>query len=337
MARTPSTPTLLDALTRIPPVSATAWRQLGWLRRYLITARAAVLPLTLFSCLFGGLLALPWTVAEGWRLILVSVALVLAHAASNLLNDQVDWLLGLDRDDYFRVRYGAHPLAQGLLSPAAHALMLTLTGAGALLLGAVICQRAGAPAYWLAGVGALLLVFYTWPLKRLALGEAAVFLVWGPLMVGGVYWVVSGDWGPDVALLSILFGLGPTVVVLAKHADKRRDDAARGVRTLAVLLGPRWAPWCTAALALVQIVWGVGWAWGAGRWAYLTLLAALPALLSLLVICVRQRPSARPGRFPRDVWPLWYTAAGFRFARASGAALVAGALLDGTWLSMLPP
>ena len=302
---------------------------MGWLRRYLITARAMVLPLTLLSCLFGGLLALPWTPAEGWRLALATTALVLAHAASNLLNDQVDWVLGVDGDGYFRLRYGAHPLAQGLMHPLTHVSFLVITLAGAVLVGLAVCRIAGTPAYWLAGAGTLVLVLYTWPLKRLGLGEAAVFLVWGPMMVGGVYWVVSGDWGPEILVLSAVFGLGPAVVVLGKHADKRRDDAARGIRTLPVVLGPAWGPRLTAAVALGQVLGGVAWMWFTASWTYLLLLAALPALWRLVRVCLRPRPTARPKGYPVHVWPLWYAAAAFRFARAAGAALTAAALLDG--------
>ncbi len=329
MAQSSSVPSLLDAATGMPRVSAEAWRRMGWLRRYLIAVRAAVLPLTVFSCLFGGLLALPWTPPEGWRLMLATTALVLAHATSNLLNDQLDWALGLDREGYFRLRYGAQPLAHGFMGSFGHGLLLLATGAASVAVGLVVCGLAGAPAYWLAGAGALVLLLYTWPLKRLGLGELAVFLVWGPMMVGGVYWVVSGDWGPEIVVLSALFGLGPTVVVLGKHADKRRDDAARGIRTLAVIVGPVWGPGLMALLAVGQLAGGVAWASLTGRWAYLVLLAALPALGSLVRVCVRKRPTARPSRYPASVWPLWYTAAGFRFARATGAALVAGALLDG--------
>jgi 1,4-dihydroxy-2-naphthoate octaprenyltransferase len=325
------TPTLLDALTGIPRLSPPAWRRIGWLRRYLITARAAVLPLTLHACLLGGLLALPWTPGEGWRLFLVTTGLVLAHATSNLLNDEVDWLTGLDADDYFRVRYGAHPLAQGLMNPATHGLLLLATAGATLAVGLMVCRLAGAPAYWLATAGALLLLLYTWPLKRLGLGEVAVFLVWGPLMVGGSYWVVSGDWGPDIAALSLLAGIGPLVVVMAKHTDKRRDDAARGVRTLPVVLGAAWAPRVVGLLAIVQVACGLGWAWWSAQWGFAALVLALPALWRLLWTCLRPRPGKRPERFPASVWPLWYSAAGFRFARASGLALVAAALIEGVW------
>ncbi len=331
MARSASTPTLAETLSDVPRISRGAWRRMGWLCRWLIASRAAVLPLTLLSALFGGLLAAPWTPREAMLLLLCTAGLLLAHAASNLLNDHMDWRLGLDRDSYFRVRYGTHPLAQGLMRPGAHLLALLVVGGLAVWLASVIAGRTGAPAYWLTGAGALLMLFYTWPLKRLGLGEMVVFLVWGPLMVGGVYWVLSGDWGLDIAAISAIFGLGPTVVVFGKHADKRRDDAARGIRTLPVLLGPVWAPRVTAGLAATQLAGGLGWAWQSGRWSYLLLLAALPALGRCVVTCLRRRPGSRPRGYPDHLWPLWYTVAGFRFARASGAALVAAALLDALW------
>ncbi len=331
MGQSASTPTLAETLSDVPRVPRGVWRRMGWLRRWLIASRAAVLPLTLLSALFGGLLAAPWTPREGLLLLLCTAGLLLAHAASNLLNDHMDWRLGLDRDSYFRVRYGTHPLAQGLIRPITHLLALLAVGSLALWLGWEIAGRTGTPTYWLAGAGALLMLFYTWPLKRLGLGEVVVLLVWGPLMVGGVYWVLTGDWGLDIAAISVIFGLGPTVVVFGKHTDKRRDDAARGVRTLPVLLGPLWAPRVTAALAATQVAGGLGWAWTGGRWSYLLLLAAAPALWRCVRTCLRRRPARRPRGYPSHLWPLWYTVAGFRFARASGAALVAAALLDALW------
>jgi 1,4-dihydroxy-2-naphthoate polyprenyltransferase len=331
MASRRPTPTLLDALIDMPRVSPQAWRRLGRARRLLLTVRAAVLPLTLTSCLFGGLLAAPWTIAQGMRLVLVTAALLFAHAAGNLLNDQMDWRLGVDRNGYARLRYGVHPLAQGLMRPFEHTLLTVLTGALALALGFLVCRQAGTAAYALAMIGALLLVFYTWPLKRMGLGELVVWLVWGPLMVGGVYWVVSGDWGPEIAVLSGLFGMGPTVVVFAKHADKRRDDAARGLRTLPVRLGAVWGPRVTAVLAAAQLVGVLVWAVRTDSWSYLLVLAALPAFGTLAWVCLRARPGTRPSGFPEHLWPLWYTAAAFRFARTMGLTLVAAALAA-VWL-----
>ena len=52
----------------------------------------------------------------------------------------------------------------------------------------------------LMAAGAFFVLFYTWPLKYIGLGELAVIIVWGPLMVGGGYFVVTGDWSWQAAL-----------------------------------------------------------------------------------------------------------------------------------------
>ena len=50
----------------------------------------------------------------------------------------------------------------------------------------LIFSNANDPIIWiLLAAGAFFVLFYTWPLKGLGLGEVAVLVVWGPLMIGG--------------------------------------------------------------------------------------------------------------------------------------------------------
>ena len=85
--------------------------------------------------------------------------------------------------------------------------------------------------------GAFFVLFYTWPLKYYGLGEPAVLLVWGPLMLGGTYYVVAGQWSWPVIWFSLLYALGPTSVLFGKHIDKIDLDEEKRVHTLPVLLG----------------------------------------------------------------------------------------------------
>jgi 1,4-dihydroxy-2-naphthoate octaprenyltransferase len=150
-------------------------------------------------------------------------------------------------------------------------------------------------------------------------------------MVAGSCLVAGGSITADVLWLAALFGLGPTVVIFAKHTDKREDDRARGVRTLPVLIGSAAARWSWAALAVIQLVGACGFALAAGRPGLLLLLGALPALVRCLRLAALPRPSERPADYPAHVWPLWYTAAAFRYARLSGLLLALGVVAD--WLS----
>ena len=93
-------------------------------------------------------------------------------------------------------------------------------------------------AFALAGL--FVSVFYVAPpirLKHHGLGEPGVFLVWGPLMVGGTFLAATGTIEPWVLLVSVPYALLVTSVLFGKHIDKIEADAELGVRTLPVILG----------------------------------------------------------------------------------------------------
>ena len=98
-------------------------------------------------------------------------------------------------------------------------------------------------AFALAGL--FISVFYVAPpirLKHHGLGEPGVFLVWGPLMVGGTFLVATGtDRRRGCWSSSVPYALLVTSVLFGKHIDKiergheaRRPDVAghprRGAR-----------------------------------------------------------------------------------------------------------
>ena len=97
----------------------------------------------------------------------------------------------------------------------------------------------GWPAVVLLALGAFFVLFYTWPLKYIGLGELAVIIVWGPLMIGGGYYVITGQWDWNVVLASLPYALGPTTVIFGKHIDKHDPDKAKGIHTLPVIIGER--------------------------------------------------------------------------------------------------
>ena len=65
-------------------------------------------------------------------------------------------------------------------------------------------------------LGAFFVVFYTWPLKYGGLGELAVLVVWGPLMIGGGYYAITGAWNPYVVLASLPYALSTTAIIFGK-------------------------------------------------------------------------------------------------------------------------
>ncbi len=78
--------------------------------RWLILSRASVIVMSAISALIGGLLAVRGDVFDWPLMILTTAGLVLAHTASNLVNDFWDFHRGSDTPDSPRATYGPHPL-----------------------------------------------------------------------------------------------------------------------------------------------------------------------------------------------------------------------------------
>jgi 1,4-dihydroxy-2-naphthoate octaprenyltransferase len=317
------------ALRTIPRISRDEWERLDPVSRWLIATRAAVLILTFASAAIGGLLAYRAGRFDGLLFTLCTLGLLLSHATNNLLNDITDFYKGVDQDNYFRAQYGPQPLLSGLLSMRQMIAYTAGTGLCAIALGVALCVVRGAPALQLFLAGAFFVLFYTWPLKYIGLGEVAVILVWGPLMVGGTYFIVTGTWDTQAALAGLPHALGATTVLFGKHIDKLDADRRKGIRTLPVLLGERAARLCTLGLFALQYGSLVALcARGYFSPAPLLALLALPTLR----LCVRAykdpRPAAPPKELPEGVWPLWFSAFAFHHNRRFALLFLLGLAVD---------
>ncbi|MDX1735129.1 MAG: prenyltransferase, partial [Halioglobus sp.] len=157
----------------------------------------------------------------------------------------------------------------------------------------------------------------------------AVLLVWGPLMVGGSYYVLAGAWSWDVTWLSLVFALGPTTVLFGKHTDKLQADAAKGVRTLPVLLGERRSRHCVLAMLAAQYLLSVALVLtGSFSWPLLLVLAGAPVLPRMFAVFSAPKPQQAPPDYPADIWPLWFAAHAFAHTRRFTALFLAGVIAD---------
>jgi 1,4-dihydroxy-2-naphthoate octaprenyltransferase len=319
----------LRAVSVIPRLDKDAWDRLDPVARWLVAVRAAVLVMTVLAAGLAGLLAVRDRAFDGLRFGLVLVGLVLAHATNNLVNDLTDHAKGLDRGDSFRARYGPQPLEHGLLTPRQMWGYVAVTGGVALACGVVLVAMRGAPTAWLLLSGIFFVLAYTWPLKHLGLGEPAVLLVWGPLMVGGGYWVIADALPPGVLWASMPFSLAATGVLFGKHIDKLEQDRQKRVMTLPVILGERRARavarWMIV-LPYVVVAWCV--LQGHLGWPVLAVAGALPVAWRVLPPFRSPRPQSPPPELPRGVWPLYFVALAFHHMRWFGGLFVAGVVLD---------
>ena len=329
------------ALNVIPEVSKGEWDQLDVISKWLIATRAAVLVMTFISAALAGLFAwrdgsfvlVPW--------LALTLGLILAHASNNIFNDYTDFVRGVDKDNYFRTIYGAQPVASGLMTKRQHLTYFAVTGLLALAFGLyLVFINAGDPVIWvLLGLGAFFVLFYTWPLKYIALGELAVLIVWGPLMIGGGYYVLAHHWNWNVVIASLPYVLGVTTVIFGKHIDKCQIDKEKRIYTLPVLIGEQAARYSVLAMMILPYFFT----------AYLIaikfftpimaiVLFAIPTLRTIYPAILKPKPAGRPADFPEGQggWPLYFAPMAFWNNRKFGSLFMLGLLVDVILRLVLP-
>ena len=121
--------------------------------------------------------------------------LVLAHAANNLLNDLIDYNKGIDSNNYYRTLYGPQIIDRGYETKSTFYKYIAVTLIIAVACGVFLILRTDKITLYVMAAGVLLLLFYTWPLKYIGLGEPTVVLVWGPLMIGVHFMYLQTDNG----------------------------------------------------------------------------------------------------------------------------------------------
>ena len=304
--------------------------------KWLVITRAAVFSMTVTSGLIGGLLAVGaerllggFTVDYG-LLALAVLGLVVAHAANNMINDYFDLEGGIDTDDYVRAQYAPHPILSGWVTKrqlGAAILIANVIDLAILLY--LMTQRGPLVAAFALG-GLFVSVFYVAPpirLKHIGLGEPGVFVVWGPLMVVGTFFVATGQIPGWVWIASLPYAILVTTVLFGKHIDKIEADKKKRVHTMPVLLGEKNARLVAQLLMIafypiVLLAAAVGWI---GPWVALVVLG-IPRLLQVLKVFSKPKPDVEPHSYVG--WPLWFVGQAFVHTRRAGALLILGLLLN---------
>ena len=317
------------ALRIIPRIDREEWLKLDVISRWLISTRAAVLLMTFISAAIPGLLALRTGQFDLGRWLLLVFGLIFAHATNNLLNDYTDFKRGVDKDNYFRTQYGPQPLQSGLMSERELLTYAAITGLIAVAAGIPLIIFGGTTALLLMLSGAVFVLFYTWPLKSIGLGEVAVVLIWGPLMVGGGYFVITGGWDWNVVLASLPYALGPTTVLFGKHIDKLPQDAAKHIHTMPVILGEKLARYAVVVMiALMYLLVAVLVLTGYFSPIMLVSFLGLTTFKSVWDVYKHPKPEQAPADYPPGTWPLWFSAISFYHNRSFGMFFLVGLILS---------
>jgi 1,4-dihydroxy-2-naphthoate octaprenyltransferase len=236
----------------------------------------------------------------------------------------------VDTAEYTRALYAPHPLLSGLISKRGLLATIAAFNLVDLVILMVLVAARGWPVAAFALAGLFISVFYVAPplkLKHHGLGEPGVFVVWGPLMVGGTYYDTAGTMPGWVWIASVPYAIAVTTVLIGKHVDKFEQDGARGIHTLPVILGKTFSlrlnQVLMVAFYVITLALVVSGKIGVG---VLIVAAAIPRLIQVLKAYSQPKPAAPPAGY--RLWPLWFVSLAFYHNRLAGGLFVLGLLVN---------
>lgn len=297
--------------------------------RFLFSARSIILVISAQAAVISGLMALLNEHFDTLRFILLLFALVSLHAVSNLSNDYFGYRRGHDTADSPRRRYTLHPLADGVMTEKQILLSLAVLLSADLVIALLFIYWAGIGALIFAVFGMAVLVLYDATpvsLKEIGLGEIASFVVWGPLMVSGGYFAITGQFSLASLIAGIPYGIGVMTVLLGKHIDQANFDKLHGIRTLPVLLGDVPSRWLGISLIITMyLTTALAVFFSVLPWMTLLVFINMPRCWRALRTLASKRPAMAPAGYAG--WPLWYHRFSLRHNRSFGWLYIAGLLL----------
>lgn len=257
-------------------------------------ARPVSLPQSLLPALSAVAIAsgsdsFSWSAAS-----LAVVGVALAHLGMNLADDLFDYKVQSGETrlrlaaDGIRARIAKYPyLTSGKATVRQLRIAVCTLLAASAAAGAAIALMRGSAIAWMTIAGLFIGISYSGAPLRLGfrgMGEAIIFIMFGPLLMSGCYYAATGEMKPEIIWLSSAAGLLVTNIVYTHSVMDAAADSRIGKRTMAHIMGtPRAMIAFSAALnTLPYALVALGVILGQLHPAYLAAAACLPVSLWLV-------------------------------------------------------
>lgn len=228
------------------------------LKIWLMAARPKTLAAGIAPVIMGTAMAFGDGIHHWPTAFVALFAAITIQIGTNLANDYFDFKKGADTEE----RIGPVRVTQaGLINPksvkCAFIFVFCLSGLACIWL----VLRAGWPIAVIGILSILAGILYTAgprPLGYLGLGEVLVFIFFGPVAVGGTYYVQSFEINWAVILAGAAAGLLSSAILVVNNLRDINTDQRSGKMTLAVRFGRTFAQSeyfiCIMAAALLPVV-----------------------------------------------------------------------------------
>jgi 1,4-dihydroxy-2-naphthoate octaprenyltransferase len=206
-------------------------------KAWLLAARPRTLAAAVVPVAVGTAVAARGGHAQPWVALTALAAALLLQIGTNLINDWGDFRRGADGPD----RLGPTRVTQsGLLAPSHVAFAGAVAFGAAAVLGVVLVAQGGWPIVAIGVASIAAGIAYTagpYPLAYHGLGEAFVFVFFGPVAVCGTELLQAGGVSTLGWLASVPVGLLAAAILLVNNVRDVDGDRVAAKRTLAVRLG----------------------------------------------------------------------------------------------------
>lgn len=166
---------------------------------------------------------------------------MLLQVGTNFCNDYADFKKGADTAD----RIGPIRATQaGWVTPKQMGWASVLAFGLAALVGLYLVHRGGtlmAVVMLLSIAAGILYTVGPYALAYLGLGDVFVLIFFGPVAVGGTYYVQARSWPMALTVAGLAAGLLSCAILAVNNLRDIEQDRAAGKRTLAVRFGSFWA------------------------------------------------------------------------------------------------
>ena len=166
---------------------------------------------------------------------------ILIQIGTNFANDYFDFLKGADT----KKRMGpVRATASGLVKPKTMKYAYLMAFGLSIAFGLYLIGRGGWPILIIGSFSVLFGILYTggpFPLGYKGLGEIFVLIFFGPVAVGGTYYLQTLEINTTVILAGLSPGLISTALLTVNNLRDIHTDREAGKRTLAVRFGPLFA------------------------------------------------------------------------------------------------
>lgn len=261
---------------------------------WIMAARPKTLAAAVAPVLLGTAMAFEAGAFHGPSAFFALLGAILIQVGVNFHNDYADFVKGTDTEE----RVGPTRVTQaGYVAPATMRRATVVVFALAVAAGLYLIARGGWPVLAIGVLSIASAILYTagrYSLADTGLADLFVLVFFGPVAVGGTYYVQALDVTAPVLVAGLGPGLLAEAILLVNNVRDREGDRQAGKKTLPVRFGRRFGvglyAFCIVGAALLPV--GLYFATGARPWAMAGALV-LPLAVPLVRRLARTREPKR--------------------------------------------